>query len=92
MLINNVTNTSNAIISAWLPGTTGGQAIVDSLTGDYVFRPTNRTEKVNTLAFDWPSTQSSMYDFPVYPASGEVPTLKNPLYTVGYGLSTAWYC
>jgi len=89
MLINNVTNISSAIMSAWLPGTTGGQAIVDSLTGDYIFRPLNRTEKVNTLAFDWPSTQASMYDFPIYPASGEIPTLKSPLYTMGYGLSTA---
>jgi beta-glucosidase len=57
MLINNVTNISSAILAAWLPGTTGGQAIVDSITGDYSLRPLNRTEKVNTLAFDWPSTQ-----------------------------------
>ena len=57
MIINNVTNTSSAVLSAWLPGTTGGQAIVDAIAGDYILRPTNRTEKVNTLAFDWPSTQ-----------------------------------
>ena len=89
MIINNVTNTSSAVLSAWLPGTTGGQAIVDAISGDYVLRPTNRTEKVNTLAFDWPSTQVSLFDFPVYPATGEVPTFKNPLFTTGFGLSTA---
>lgn len=57
MIINNVTNSSSAVLSAWLPGTTGGQAIVDAITGDYIMRPSNRTEKVNTLAFDWPSNQ-----------------------------------
>lgn len=56
MLINNITNTSSAVLAAWLPGTTGGTAIVDAITGDYLLRPSSKTEKVNTLAFDWPST------------------------------------
>lgn len=80
-------------MAAWLPGTAGGQGIVDAITGDYLLRSVNKT---NTLAFDWPSTmvriflsQGSLYDFPVYPASGDIPVVSNATYTVGYGLATS---
>lgn len=33
MIINEVLTRSNAFIAAWLPGTTGGQAIVNAITG-----------------------------------------------------------
>ncbi len=95
LLIQNITNISTAILAAWLPGTCGGQGIVDAVVGDYLLRPSNRTEKVNTLAFDWPSTevthkiiQASEFDFPIYPASGDAPAVQNPLFKVGYGLAT----
>lgn len=39
MIINDMLNESAAFISAFLPGTSGGQGIVDAITGDYVIRP-----------------------------------------------------
>jgi beta-glucosidase len=53
MLIPNVTEDSTAVLAAWLPGTAGGQGIVDVVTGDYLLRSSG---KANTLAFDWPRT------------------------------------
>lgn len=38
MLVNNALNISTAFISAWLPGTSGGQGIVDAISGDYKLR------------------------------------------------------
>lgn len=52
MLINQVLSSSNAVISAWLPGTAGGQGIFDGISGNYLFKP-NGTRK-NTLSVDWP--------------------------------------
>ena len=39
MIINDILNDSSAFISAFLPGTSGGQGIVDALVGDYIMRP-----------------------------------------------------
>ena len=52
LLINQILSSSNAVISAWLPGTAGGQGIFEAISGDYLFRP-NGTKK-NTLSVDWP--------------------------------------
>jgi len=53
MLIDNIYSNSNAVIAAWLPGTSGGQGIIDAITGDYVIRPSSSNLK-NTLSMDWP--------------------------------------
>lgn len=39
---------------AFLPGTSGGQGIVDALTGAYVIRPNGQSDTKNSLSFDWP--------------------------------------
>jgi hypothetical protein len=51
MIINSALNISNAFISGWLPGTSGGQGIVDVISGDYIINLSNRK---NTLSMDWP--------------------------------------
>lgn len=57
MIIADVVSTSNAVVSAWLPGTAGGDGIVNALMGKYRFRPNGASDRRNTLAFDWPKTQ-----------------------------------
>ncbi len=61
MIIENVLNTSTAVVSAWLPGTAGGDGIVDAIMGKYLFRPNGASDRRNTLAFDWPKTQVTRY-------------------------------
>ena len=56
MVIGNVLETSHAVVSAWLPGTAGGDGIVDALSGKYRFRSGGSSDRRNTLAFDWPKT------------------------------------
>ena len=63
MIIENVLATSTAVVSAWLPGTAGGDGIVDSLTGKYLFKPKGASDRRNTLAFDWPKTQVNLLLF-----------------------------
>lgn len=55
MIINTPLNVSTAFISAWLPGTSGGQAIVDAIVGDYLVRPNGKVDKTNSLSMDWPT-------------------------------------
>jgi beta-glucosidase len=88
MIINDLMNESSAFISAFLPGTSGGQGIVDSIFGSYVFRPNGSNSKANTLSFDWPKTMDSLKNFPYYAADGLIPTIPDPLFKVGYGLSS----
>lgn len=57
MIIESVLANSTAVVSAWLPGTSGGDGIVDALTGKYLFKPSGASDRRNTLAFDWPKTQ-----------------------------------
>ena len=47
---------SDATIAAWLPGTSGGQGIVDAIVGDYLMKPQSNPKK-NTLSVDWPKEQ-----------------------------------
>lgn len=57
MLIDNLLNESSAVLDAWLPGTSGGEGIIDAVTGKYKLRPNGAADKRNTLAFDWPKTE-----------------------------------
>lgn len=66
--------TSTAFIAAWLPGTSGGQALAHALFGKYHFRAASK--KANTLAVDWIRDMNDV-------------SLTNPLYSVGYGLATS---
>lgn len=61
---------SSAFISAFLPGTSGGQGIVDAIVGKYVFRPNGQNDKTNTLSFDWPKSMDQLKDYPYYAADG----------------------
>jgi len=61
MIINDVLTESSAVLSAWLPGTSGGHGIVNAITGKYVIRPKGASDRKNTLAFDWPKTQVIPY-------------------------------
>lgn len=49
MIINQPLSLSTAFIAAWLPGTTGGEAVVKSIFGEYLFG----TNDANKLPFDW---------------------------------------
>ena len=91
---------STAFIAAWLPGTSGGQAIVDALLGRYLFCQGQFTiangQKIcnagspNTLPVDWVRSEDQLENYPVYEAdSAGFPRLSNPLFEIGYGLATA---
>lgn len=49
---------SNAFIAAWLPGTTGGEAIANAIFGQYHFR--KDYPQANTLSFAWPRYMSQV--------------------------------
>jgi hypothetical protein len=53
MIVDELLSLSDATIAAWLPGTSGGQGIVDGITGAYKFKPKSSPQK-NTLSVDWP--------------------------------------
>ena len=89
MIINDILTESSAFISAFLPGTSGGQGIVDGIFGGYVFRPNGAKDGANSLSFDWPKDMDQLKEFPYYAADGEIPKISDPLFKVGYGLSTA---
>ena len=81
---------STAFIQAWLPGTTGGEAIVSAITGEYKFKSAKADQGwPNTLAVDWLSDEADLHNYPVYWANGTMPAIPNPLFTKGYGISTA---
>lgn len=50
MIINKALAKSSAFIAAWLPGTTGGEAVVSSIVGDYLFRSNGIS---NVLPVPW---------------------------------------
>jgi len=89
MLIDDVIDKSQAMIHAFWPGTSGGQGIVDAVVGNYLMRPDGEKGRKNTLSFEWPRNMYQLVDFPIYKADGKVPKLDDPLYKIGYGLSTS---
>lgn len=52
MIATEIIDESSAFIASWLPGTSGGQGIVNAIVGDYSFKPAN--SQANTLSVDWP--------------------------------------
>ncbi len=50
-------------MAAWLPGTSGGQGVLDAITGDYVFRANGQNDRRNTLSMDWPKTMVLLFLF-----------------------------
>ena len=56
LIIEELLSISDATIAAWLPGTSGGQGIVDAIVGDYLMKPKSYPQK-NTLSMDWPKDQ-----------------------------------
>lgn len=88
MFIDKILADSTAVLHAFLPGTSGGQGIVNALTGAYILRPNGQSDLRNTLSFDWPKNNTQLHRFPVYAADGKVPKYDDPLFKVGYGLSS----
>lgn len=56
MIIDKIMTESSAVMHAFLPGTSGGQGIVDALSGSYILRPNGSADTKNSLSFDWPKT------------------------------------
>jgi len=71
MIINDVLDTADAFIAAWLPGTEG-QGVADVLFGDY--KPTGK------LSFTWPR---SMEQIPINIGDSDY----DPLFEYGFGLT-----
>lgn len=88
MIINQALTDSQAFISAFLPGTSGGHGIANAIFGDYLFRSDPKNDRVNTLSMDWPKDMDSLKNFPYYAADGQIPKIPNPIFKPGYGLST----
>ena len=86
--IGNLYEQSSAVIAAWLPGTSGGQGIVDLISGAYVARPGGSTNRKNSLSVDWPRNMKALEEFPIYGADGAIPKMSDIQFPVGFGLST----
>ena len=61
MFIDSILSESSAVLDAFLPGTSGGQGIIDAITGNYVIRPNGQSDTKNSLSFDWPRS-AVLYD------------------------------
>ena len=61
MFIDGILSESSAVLDAFLPGTSGGQGIIDAITGNYVIRPNGQSDTKNSLSFDWPRS-AVLYD------------------------------
>ena len=76
----------NAFIAAFLPGTTGGEAVVSAMTGEYLFRGGSVTNQQNTLPVNWLKNEDGLKNYPVY--TDQIPSVVDVMYTIGYGLET----
>ncbi|CAD8082812.1 unnamed protein product [Paramecium primaurelia] len=85
MLIDDPLSISNAFIAAWLPGTSGGEAIVKSIFGEYGFGGPDKL--FNKLPSPWISTLDSIKDYPKYD-SDTVPKIEDPKFETEFGLET----
>ena len=60
--IPTIYESSSAVLAAWLPGTSGGQGIIDGIVGDYVLRNGGSSDRTNTLSVDWPRSMKGLGD------------------------------
>jgi beta-glucosidase len=88
-------SSSQAFIAAWLPGTTGGQAIANAIGGDYVFCGTGRNDdghcvagSPNTLPVNWVRNPEQLRDYPVYRSGTGFVGYGDPLFPINHGLGT----
>ena len=91
MMIEDSLEMSDAFIAAWLPGTTGGEAIVSAITGEYLFKNNSTdglTGTTNTLSVDWIKNQTSLSNYPIYEAGDKLPKISDPLFEMGFGIKT----
>lgn len=88
MLVKDSLDSSKAFVAAWLPGTSGGEAMGSALFGDYLFRGGDDNSQANTLPVQWLSGMESLEHYPDYFEDGSAPSIKNPLFELGYGLAT----
>lgn len=98
-IINHALNRSEAFIAAWLPGTSGGQAIANALLGQYHFCEGHHVSgsdqcqpgSPNTLSVAWLQDMTSLKNYPqyLYPSKRDDAYLpyENALFDIGYGLS-----
>ena len=76
--------TSQAMIAAWLSGTSGGEALANVLFGDYHFR---QKSSAHTLSLNWIRNMEQLKNYPIYKAGKGFVDYQNPLFPIGYGLS-----
>lgn len=84
---------SDAFIAAWLPGTTGGEAIANALFGHYTFcNGFCMPGSPNTLPVDWLANMEQLAGYPNYQSASQdhhdVLHYQDPLFKEGYGLAT----
>ncbi len=76
---------SDAFIAAWLPGTTGGEAIANAILGCYHFKS---KPGANTLSLPWPTDIRQVETGRLVCESIRQKGDPIPQYECGYGLST----
>lgn len=87
-------NISDAFIAAWLPGTTGGEAIANAIFGKYRF--VGSKDSANTLSVPWPKDMASIETgrlvCPIIRKADDPKPLSDEQthasYDCGYGLKT----
>lgn len=89
MIIQEPGKISDAFIAAWLPGTTGGQAVANALFGKYQFRKSNYSlGEPNSLTIEWVRNMKQLKNYPVYRKGRGFVAYQNPLFNIGYGLKS----
>jgi len=80
-----------SIVEAWYPGSMGGKAVADVLSGDY--NPSGKLsvtfpKSVGQIPFNFPAKPNSQIDGGRKPGmEGDQTRVNGPLYPFGYGLS-----
>lgn len=89
MIIQQPGKISDAFIAAWLPGTTGGQAVANALFGRYQFRKSHYSlGEPNSLTMEWVRNMQQLKNYPVYRKGRGFVAYRNPLFNIGYGLKS----
>ena len=84
MIIQEPLRKSDAMIAAWLPGTSGGEALANALSGRYRFR---QTTDANSLSVQWVRNMHQLKNYPIYSRGKGFVMFQHPLFKIGYGLA-----